>query len=168
MGAFVERLVTVASNEGEAHLIGSSFGATIKIRGDATASGVSVVEHTLLPGFLGAAPHKHSHEDEISYVLEGELTVEQNGEVATMGPGAFVVKPRGLFHTFWNEGHEPLRFLEMIAPGAFASYFAELAALIPKDAPPDMGQILALGQRYGLEFDMSRVPELLARGLKLG
>ncbi|MCC7448758.1 MAG: cupin domain-containing protein [Anaerolineae bacterium] len=158
----------MVAHEGEAHLIGNSFGATIKIRSAATASGVSVVEHTLLPGFLGAAPHKHSHEDEISYVLEGALTVEQNGEVTTIGPGAFVVKPRGMFHTFWNAGNEPLRFLEIIAPGTFASYFAELSALIPQDTPPDMGQILALGQRYGLEFDMSRVPELLARGLKLG
>lgn len=31
--------------------------------------------------------HKHTHENEISYVLEGQLSVIQNGEIQTAGPG---------------------------------------------------------------------------------
>ena len=147
------------------------FGATLKVAPGETESGVAIVEHTLAPGTLGAPLHRHSNEDEISYVLEGELTAKQGEEVTTAGPGEYVVKPRGVWHTFWNAGDEPLRFTETIAPGAFASYFEELAALMPEGEPPDeeaMGQVGALAGEYGLEMDPSSVPELLdAHGLRL-
>ena len=42
---------------------------------------MAVVEHTLAPGTLGAPLHRHANEDEISYVLEGELTAKQGEEV---------------------------------------------------------------------------------------
>lgn len=161
MSTSVRHTIRVLPNEGKSVLIGSGFGATTKVPDGATPSSVAVVEHTLAPGLLGAPLHRHQYEDEISYVLEGQLTVMQGDEVVTLGPGSFVVKPRGVFHTFWNAGREPLRFLEIIAPGNFANYFEELARLVPQDAPPDMAGLMALAARYGLEFDMSRLPELM-------
>lgn len=154
---------------GESLLIGNSFGVVFKVLSEATVGSVSIVEHTLTPKSLGAAPHKHTHEDEVSYVLEGELAVLQGDELTIVGPGAYVVKPRGIFHTFWNPGTEMVRFVEIIAPGGFENYFAELAPLIPADAPPDMDGLFALAARYGLEFDMSRMSVLLQKfGLHLG
>jgi len=84
---------------------------------------------------LGAPLHRQSREDEISYVLEGELTVQQGDRRDTAGVGGTIVKPRGVFHTFWNAGVTPVRFLEVIAPGAFAQYFRELAPLLQGGAP---------------------------------
>jgi quercetin dioxygenase-like cupin family protein len=145
------------------------FGTRYKVPGHRTGDAVAVVEHTLAPGLLGAAPHRHRHEDEVSYVLEGTLTVQLGDAVVTAGPGAFVVKPRGQFHTFWNTGTETVRFLELIAPAGFARYFEELAPLIPPDRPPDLDAIAALADRYGLEFDWSAVPGLMERhGIRFG
>jgi uncharacterized cupin superfamily protein len=44
-----------------------------------------IVEHTLEAKSLGAPMHKHTREDEISYLLEGELSVIQNGQIITPG-----------------------------------------------------------------------------------
>jgi hypothetical protein len=102
-------------------------------------------------------------------VLEGELTVQQGDRVDTAKVGGTIVKPRGVFHAFWNPGDAPVRFLEVIAPGGFAQYFRELAPLLQSEGPPDLGAVGALAGRYGVEFDFSSMPELLLRhGLQLG
>lgn len=149
----------VEPGTGETLHIGN-FGVIYKVLSETTTGSVAVIEHTLLPKKLGAAPHKHQYEDEISYILEGQIAVMQGDEVTVAVPGSYVVKPRGIFHTFWNPGTETARLLEIIAPGGFEKYFKELAPLIPVNAPPDIEAILALAQRYGLEFDLSRLPEI--------
>lgn len=102
-------------------------------------------------------------------MLEGRLTVQIGNEVVTAGPGEIVVKPRGSFHTFWNTGDAPVRFLEVISPGGFEQYFIDLARIIPQDGPPDLDAIVALAARYGMEFDFAPMPELMTRyGLRLG
>lgn len=161
-------IVHVRAGEGSSIPIGG-FGTMIKVSHEQTEGSVSIVEHTLAPGLLGAPSHRHAREDETSYVLEGILTVRIGGEVATVKPGEMVVKPRGVFHAFWNAGEEPVRFLEVISPGGFEDYFPELARIVSAGSPPDMGAIIALGARYGLEFDMASIPELTERyGLRLG
>ncbi len=153
---------------GESLSIGG-FGVIFKVLNNTTGGSISVVEHTLAPKALAAAPHRHRFEDEITYVLEGEVSILQGDDLTVARPGSYVVKPRGIFHTFWNAADKPARMIEMIAPGGFENYFRELAPLIPADAPPDMDRLFALAERYGLEFDMRRVPELLQTyGLKLG
>ncbi len=147
------------------------LGARLLLHPAHNAAGVAVVEHTLPPGELAAPPHRHTREDEFSIVLEGELTVWEEGIVSVHGPGSFVEKRRGRLHTFWNAGPGPLRFHEIIAPGAFAGYFPEADRLLPADGPPDDGVLRRfddLNERYGLEMDWSAVPELARRhGLRL-
>jgi quercetin dioxygenase-like cupin family protein len=152
---------------GETVWIGG-FGVIYKVPSDATGGDVAVVEHVLGPRQLGAPLHRHSREDEISYVLEGSLTVQQRDAVETAGPGATIFKPRGVFHAFWNPGTEPVRFLEVIAPGGFAQYFRDLAPLLHRPGPPDLGAIAALGARFGVDFDFASLPALIERhGLDL-
>jgi cupin domain len=130
---------------------------------------VAVVEHVLGPRQLGAPLHRHSREDEISHVLEGELTVQQGEQIDTAPVGGLIVKPRGIFHTFWNAGETPVRFLEIIAPGGFAGYFRELAPFLKRPAEPDLAAVTALAGRYGVELKFASVPELLGRHrLRLG
>jgi quercetin dioxygenase-like cupin family protein len=153
---------------GEAVWIGT-FGTIYKVPSEATGGAVAIVEHVLGPQQLGAPLHRHSREDEISYVLEGELTVQQGDRRDTAGVGGTIVKPRGVFHAFWNAGVTPARFLEVIAPGEFAQYFRELAPLLQREGPPDLVAVAELAGRFGVEFDFASTPELLARhGLRLG
>jgi len=80
--------------------------------------------------------------DEFSFVLEGELTVEQMGQTVTVRPGGYVAKPRAIMHTFWYAGAEPVRFVEIIAPGE--------QDLIPSALPPyslEISYFLTNGKR---------------------
>src|SRR5215470_5292152 len=89
-----------------------SLGTIYKVLTNSVNGTVGIVEHTLEPNSLGAPMHKHTREDEISYVLEGELSVIQGGKIQRAGPGQFIVKPREIFHTFWNARQQTLRFIE--------------------------------------------------------
>ena len=145
------------------------FGTRMLAAADGTGGAYEVLEHTLAPGLLGAPPHRHAREDELSYVLAGTLTVWRAGRVERAGPHTLVRKPRGEWHTFWNAGPEPVRFLELVSPPGFAAYFRELAALIPASGPPDLGRLGALAARYGVEFDYGAMGALVARhGLRVG
>jgi mannose-6-phosphate isomerase-like protein (cupin superfamily) len=132
------------------------LGARYLVEGEA----FSLVEHTLPPRALGAPLHRHANEDEYSYVLEGRLGAQLGDEVVEAGPGELVRKPRGQEHTFWNAGDEPLRFLEVISPGAFAGYFRELAPLL---AAGDRAGVQEVAARYELEIDFSTIPALAER-----
>jgi mannose-6-phosphate isomerase-like protein (cupin superfamily) len=145
-----------------------SIGVRFMIDGAESGGGFSLVEHPMSPRALGAPLHRHSREDEYSYVLEGRMGAILGGAVVEAGPGDLVFKPRGQWHTFWNAGDEPARILEIISPAGFERYFAELVAMggSRNAAPQDLR---ALGERYGLEVQPQTIPELCARyGLRLG
>ena len=65
--------VLVAPGKGEAVALGG-VGVVFKIPGSQTGGAFSIVEHPIEPGTL-IPPHTHSKEDELSYVLEGEVGV---------------------------------------------------------------------------------------------
>ncbi|WP_336002712.1 cupin domain-containing protein [Halorientalis halophila] len=143
-----------------------NLGAALAVGPTESESGVAVVEHTLAPGKLAAPMHRHENEDEISYVLEGVMGVREDDEVSTVEAGEAAVKERGVWHTFWNPGPEELRFLEIVAPGEFAGYFEETAAVLPEDGVPDeetIARLEELNAAYDLEMDPASVPELLER-----
>ena len=123
-----------------------------------TGGAFSMVEHPIPPRTLAAPLHRHSREDEYSYVLEGRMGALLGDDVVHADPGDFVFKPREQWHTFWNAGDEPCRILEIIAPGGFEHFFDEMAAVRERpDFTPEM--LGETGARYGLEMD----PEGTAR-----
>lgn len=141
------------------------LGIHFLVESEATGGAFALVEHTLPPRALGAPLHRHVHEDEYSFVVEGRLGAQLGDEVVEAGPGELVRKPRGQEHTFWNAGDEPLRFLEIISPGGFADYFRELA---PPLAAGDDAAVQEVVARYELEIDFSTIPALAERhGLKV-
>jgi quercetin dioxygenase-like cupin family protein len=135
------------------HIFFRALGTTYKVLSKSVSGSAAIVEHTLEPKSIGAPMHKHTYEDEISYVLEGELSVVQNGEVQTAGPGQYIIKPRGIFHTFWNSGEGRIRFMEVITPGNFEYYFAEMAPFLVAGQPPQLDKIRETAAKYGLIVD---------------
>ena len=106
-----------------------SIGVRWLIDGGEADERFSLVEHPLSPRALAAPLHKHTREDEYSYVLQGRLGALLGEEVVEAGPGDLVWKPRDQWHTFWNAGDEPCRILEIISPAGFERYFDELVEL---------------------------------------
>ena len=157
----------VGPHHGSAGFLGS-IGVRFMIDGANSGGGFSLVEHPMSPRALGAPLHRHSREDEYSFVTEGRVGALLGEDVVEAGPGTLIFKPRNQWHTFWNAGDESARLLEIIAPAGFERYFAELVALGgSRVAAPDA--LRALAQRYGLEVNPQSIPDLLHRfGLRIG
>jgi quercetin dioxygenase-like cupin family protein len=157
----------VGPRDGKAGFLGS-IGVRFMLDGAETGERVSVVEHPMSPRALAAPLHRHTREDEYSYVTEGKVGALLGDEVVIAGPGDFVFKPRGQWHTFWNAGDEPARIIEIISPAGFERFFAELSDL-GGAVEADPQALAELSARYELEMDPSSVPGLLERfGLRLG
>ena len=125
-----------------------TIGVRFMIPGVDTDTRFSLVEHPMPPRALAAPLHRHTREDEYSYVLEGRMGALLGDEVVEAGPGDLVYKPRGQWHTFWNAGDEPASILEIISPAGFEHFFLEFDRT-QKDGTFDP---VALGERFGLRF----------------
>ncbi|HVA19314.1 MAG TPA: cupin domain-containing protein [Solirubrobacteraceae bacterium] len=147
--------------DGKAGFLGS-IGVRFMIDGESTGEGFALVEHPMSANALAAPLHRHTREDEYSYVLEGRMGALLGDDVLEAGPGDLVLKPRGEWHTFWNASDEPCRILEIIAPAGFERFFSELVDLggVTSADPEVLG---ALCERYALEMDPSSVPGLIER-----
>ncbi len=151
--------LVILPGKGNAVQIGG-LGVVFKLSGADTGGHVSVVEHPLAPGALAGPRHTHHNEDEVSYILEGEITVEVGDQVIQAPVGTLIFKPRGIPHTFWNQTSAPARLLEIILPSGLEKYFEELAELVKFGPPPDMSLLVNLAQRYNLDIDLSSIPEI--------
>ena len=159
----------VGPNDGKAGSLGS-IGVRFMIDTEETAAGgFSLVEHPMGPRRLAAPLHKHTREDEYSYVIEGRMGALLGDSVVYAEAGDLVHKPRDQWHTFWNAGDEPCRILEIIAPGGFEKFFDELVDAVAAAGAVDPGLLTELGPRYGIEFDFESIPALCERfGLTFG
>ncbi|HEX7280320.1 MAG TPA: cupin domain-containing protein [Solirubrobacterales bacterium] len=157
----------IGPSDGKAGFLGS-IGVRFMIDGEDAGGDFSLVEHPLSPRALAAPLHRHTREDEYSFVLEGRMGGLLGDDVVEAGPGDLVFKPRNEWHTFWNAGEAPCRILEIIAPAGFEHFFEELVDMggVVQADPEDL---TALNDRYGLEMKPETVPELLDRfGLVVG
>lgn len=136
------------------------LGVVFKLCGSHTGGAFSIVEHSMAPSTLGAPPHTHSNEDELSYILEGEVTVLIGEELIQGSAGSYVFKPRGISHAFWNASDRPARILEFIIPAGFEKYFEEVAPAFRADGPPDINHIMQTASRYGLQMHIEKLGEL--------
>ena len=139
-----------------------SIGVRFMIGGAESGGGFSLVEHPMPPRALAAPLHRHSREDEYSFVLEGRVGALLGDEVVYGGPGDLIFKPRGQWHTFWNAGDDAARLLEIISPAGFERFFAELIELggVAQAGPEQLGELC---QRFALEMNPDSVPELIQR-----
>jgi mannose-6-phosphate isomerase-like protein (cupin superfamily) len=157
----------VGPRDGKLGFLGT-IGVRWMIRGEDTDQNFSLVEHPMSAKALAAPLHRHSNEDEYSYVLEGRMGALLGEEVVEAGPGHLVFKPRNQWHTFWNAGEEPCRILEIISPAGFERFFEELDAINGAESV-DPAELGALSERYGLEMQPESVPSLIERfGLRIG
>jgi quercetin dioxygenase-like cupin family protein len=151
----------VESCDGKAGFLGS-IGVRFMIDGNEADQRFSLVEHPMSARALAAPLHRHTREDEYSYIVEGRVGALLGDEVVIGATGDLIFKPRNEWHTFWNAGDDPARLLEIISPAGFEQFFAELVDLggITEAQPESLVELCA---RYELEMDPDSVPELLQR-----
>jgi mannose-6-phosphate isomerase-like protein (cupin superfamily) len=144
--------------------VGRIGGGEFRFRVPASATGgaVSMAQGSLAPGFLGAPPHTHAHEDEILFVLEGTIHVMVDEIVTEVPAGAIHVRPLGRPHTFWNAGPTTARWMDCYAPGGHEEYLKEVTALFTAGAGAVRERLPAVGAKYGITYQMERLPAILA------
>ncbi len=101
--------------------------------------------------------HAHSREDEIWYVLEGQIRFTVGAQTYDAGPGSFAYIPRGVAHTF-QVVSETARWFGFGIGGALDQWFFETGmpagalTLPPPAAPPNEAAVAAIVvslQAYG-------------------
>jgi quercetin dioxygenase-like cupin family protein len=96
----------------------------------------------------GEEPGDHTHptEDEMFYVLEGELTFRCGDRTFDVGTGGFALLPRGVEHNYAIRSDGPVRLLVVTAPprepsegwDGFVASFESSAKLV--SGPPGIDQ----------------------------
>ena len=147
--------------DGKAGFLGS-IGVRFMIDGADADERFSLVEHPMSPRALAAPLHRHTREDEYSYVIEGRLGALLGDDVVYAEAGDLVHKPRNQWHTFWNAGDVPSRILEIISPAGFEDFFEELSDM-GGVANVDPEVLTDLNERYGLEMNPDSIPGLVER-----
>jgi len=79
------------------------------------AERIMTVEATFLPG-KSHDFHRHPNQEEVIYVLSGELEQWVEDERCLLGPGDAVVIPTAVVHASFNVGDEPARILAVLSP----------------------------------------------------
>ena len=154
-------ITVVQPGDGQEGNLGT-IGVAFKLWDRDTGGALSIVEHPFPVGAL-VPPHMHTREDEYSIVTEGQIGFRSGDREVVLGAGGYITKPRGELHTMWNAGQEPARMIEVISPAGFEHFFREMTDLTAAGAP-QLPDVMALADRYGLLFDQPEwLPDLIAR-----
>lgn len=78
------------------------------------------------PRYAGPALHRHEGFIDSFYVLAGMLTVVIEKRAVEATAGSFAFAPPSVAHAFRNDGDEPVRMLNLMAPGGFEQYLKEV------------------------------------------
>jgi quercetin dioxygenase-like cupin family protein len=104
--------------------------AVIKASGDDTLGQLGVIE-SAYPAGLRVREHVHAGEDEMFYLLAGEIEVFCGEGRWTAGRGSFVFVPRDQPHGFTVTGASPARALVITGPSRLAAQIAARGEPVP-------------------------------------
>lgn len=104
------------------------LGAPVRVKSSGRDDQMFFADHPVPAGYE-VPIHVHLDEEELFYVLEGEITlISKHGE-AIAGPGSFVHLPQGVPHGFANRSGTAARMLVVTpAGGALQGVFKGLDA----------------------------------------
>jgi quercetin dioxygenase-like cupin family protein len=132
-------------------------GALMILRAHAgnTGGALGLVEARFPAGF-GPPLHVHHREDEVLYVLDGQLRCRQGDREFTAGPGELVFGPRELPHAF-KAGPEGATALVLVTPAGLEQMFQEGGVPVHDPTTPpvvdyDIEQVIALSAKYGMDI----------------
>jgi quercetin dioxygenase-like cupin family protein len=90
-----------------------------KLTTDDTDGTVAIFQQNV-PPMSGPPLHRHSREDEWFYVLEGQITIQVDGQQTILRAGDSAFAPRGTARTYQNFGPASARHLVMVTLALFS------------------------------------------------
>ena len=127
--------------------------------------GVALV--TQPPG-VATPLHRHQHEAEAFYVLDGRLSYRAGEEVVELYAGCFIHLPQGMPHAFRIRGDDPARLLALTTPAGLLRLYDEVGVPAAAHRLPgadgltpevEIPRWMEVGPRYGLEVVGPPIPE---------
>jgi quercetin dioxygenase-like cupin family protein len=100
------------------------------------------------PGFMTLL-HLDPQMSEYFFILQGVLSLYEDGNWHDLAAGTFASVPRGIAHAQGNTGKEPVHFISAGSPAGFERFFVEIDE-VSKRVPP--------GPQFGAEL-AKRMPK---------
>jgi quercetin dioxygenase-like cupin family protein len=145
---------------------------TVKATAAETGGSLFIFEDTMTQGKVTPL-HLHPEEEEVVYVLEGELLLHIDGVEHAVGAGGLCVAPRGVPHAFLVRSAES-RALFVLSPGRAEAFYrgaSEPATDTTDPAAVDFDKLrLSAERNVGIEilgpppFDMSKAGAAVGSG----
>lgn len=142
--------IVLEPDGGRVVTLGDAATVTLKAVGGETGGTMSVYECVVPPGTAGPPEHYHRAWDEAFYVLEGTMSFLVGDRTHAASAGSFVFIPRGVTHTFWNEGGVPARQLTVFTPAGIEDYFDAVSGVIAAGGDDSLEGAIALMERYDM------------------
>lgn len=129
---------------------------TTRIAGDDTDGAFAVLEHLLPPNYE-TPYHTHHNEVEISYVLDGEITLYTEQGPLTATAGQTLLAPQEQPHGFRVTSDKTARRLIFITPAGYEAFFHEVGSpaeshTLPEPSEPDQERLATIASEYDIEL----------------
>jgi quercetin dioxygenase-like cupin family protein len=131
---------------------------SVCLSGPDTGGAYCLLEVSLAPG-MAVPRHTHTREDEVYFVLAGELEVSVGGRTFVLRPGDTLLAPRDIPHELRNSGDATNHYLLVFSPSGFEEFIMATAVPAPDNAvaptePPAVAvqNVHKLATDYGIVF----------------
>ena len=110
----------IVSRPGEERVAPAPFGGQVVVHATAEETGGALgMWETFTPPGKGPHDHTHTREIEVFRVIRGAYRFRCGDDEFDAHPGAVVVMPPNIPHSFRNIGDEPCQMLVTVTPGGF-------------------------------------------------
>ena len=131
---------------------------SVCLSGMDTGGAYCLIEVSLAPG-IGVPRHMHTREDEVYFILAGELEVTIGEQLFVLRPGDTLLAPRDIPHQLHNSGNTTNHYLLVFSPSGFEEFVMATAVPAPDNAvaptePPAVAvrNVRELVADYGIVF----------------
>lgn len=140
--------------DGEVYLIGQRQGrVTIKVAKQNQGIETMSLLTEDIPQNDRIPVHIHHNEEEFIYVQSGEGIFTFGDKEYDVGPGAFVLVPRGVWHGLQNKKKETIRMVFGYTPAGFEDYFRAIG-VAPGQPPKNLTaeDWNSINEKYGVTY----------------
>jgi mannose-6-phosphate isomerase-like protein (cupin superfamily) len=143
----------IGPREGRTHAPLNVVGEEVLVKvGGTDTKGRFAFFHATAPPMSGPPLHLHTREDELFYVLEGELVFQIADKRTLAKVGTTVYVSRESVHTYQNFTEHSARLLIMVTPAGVDRLFEEMSAGAHGMSMPDPVLLESLFTKYGVRM----------------